>query len=88
MSHVLKYKRLAHEDGTDISADAVAIFNAYHDDGRIEGVNTVKTLGGNYVYIRFIDSATADAYIEELKAIDETSKTGSNRSDYERYDED
>ena len=88
MSHVLKYKRLSVEaDGNDISPEAQAIFIAYDSNGRIESVDNVKTLGGEYVYIRFIDEETADAYLAELNAINESGKTGKNRTNFERYNE-
>jgi len=88
MSHVVKYKKLVAAGEEEITPEAGVIFETYMADGRLEDFDTVSTMAGTYAYMRFVDSATADAYFAELDAINEREATGANRSDFERYDED
>lgn len=87
MSHVVKYRKLIAESELELTPEATEIYEAYLADGRIEEFDTVSTMAGTYAYMRFVDSATADAYFAELDAIGEREATGANRSEFERYDE-
>lgn len=86
MSHVVKYKKLTTAN-EELTPEAQVIFDNYEAAGKIVDFDLVSTLAGTFAYIRFVDSATADAYFAELDAIGERDATGSNRSNFERYDE-
>lgn len=86
MAHVVKYKKLVTE-AEELTAEAQVIFDNYVTAGKIEDFDLVSTLAGTYAYMRFVDSATADAYFAELDAIGEREATGENRSEFQRYDE-
>lgn len=89
MPHILSYTTdpsLA--TGSDIAENetvspaAKAIFDAYFADGRITGITESDPhADGSYdSEITFVDEATCDAYLAEMEAIDEFSKSGGSRS--------
>ena len=66
-----------------VSPAAKAIFDAYFADGRITGITESEPDANTGTYdseITFIDEATCDAYLSEMEAIDEFSKSGGARS--------
>lgn len=66
-----------------VSSDAKTIFDAYFADGRITGITESEPDANTGTYdseITFIDEATCDAYLAEMEAIDEFSKSGGARS--------
>jgi len=76
-----------------ISAEAVTIHQAYVADDRITGVQVLDLVNAEdgepdtfTQVIMFSDSATCDAYLAEMAAIDEVETSGASRSEQVRAD--
>jgi len=90
MPHILSYTTdpsLANgpdiPENETVSAAAKAIFDAYFADGRITGITESEPDANTGTFdseITFVDEATCDAYLAEMEAIDEFSKSGGARS--------
>jgi len=82
----------AHDEGTVnpdaiISNAAIVIHERFVTEGKI--LDLTETDNGNGTYqsvIKFVDSATCDAYLAEMASINEFETSGASRSNQTRAD--
>lgn len=87
MAHIIRYT-LLDTVGTELTAEGIAIYDAYSADGRVSYRDEPgEAEGTKVIYLTFDDEATASAYLAEFDAINEHVTTGDKRSGIVRYDE-